>query len=116
MFIEKALKALQPDWIRIEAASADEATVLMAREQPDVALLDLNMPGRDGLELAAEFSSRHPEMPMAIVSANVQEEIIARTRGMGAAFLPKPLTERVLAEFLSASKLRLKGLPQGSAR
>ena len=33
MFVEKALKILQPDWIRMEAASADEALALMAREQ-----------------------------------------------------------------------------------
>jgi DNA-binding NarL/FixJ family response regulator len=109
MFIEKALNALQPDWIRVEAANADEASMLMAREQPDIALLDINMPGRDGLELAAEFSAGRPEMPIAIISANSQEEIIARTREVGATFLPKPLSQRVLAEFLSAADLQLKG-------
>jgi CheY-like chemotaxis protein len=116
MFVEKALKVLQPDWTRMEAASADEALVLMAREQPDVALLDINMPGRDGLELAAEFNVSYPDMPMAIVSANAQEEIIARTREVGATFLPKPLTEKVLAEFLTDAKQRLRGSARDPAR
>jgi CheY-like chemotaxis protein len=108
MVVQKALKELQPDWIRMEAASADEALELMAREQPDVALLDINMPGRDGLELAAEFNAKYPDMPLAIISANIQEEIIARTREVGATFLAKPLTERVLAEFLVVAKQRLR--------
>lgn len=116
MFLEKALKALQPDWIRIEAASADEATSLMAREQPDIALLDINMPGRDGLELAAELSASNPDMPIAIISANVQEEIIARTREVGATFLAKPLTEQMLAEFLTLAQIRLGGSARDLAR
>ena len=109
MMIEKALKTLRPEWIRIEAGNADEAVVLMARERPDIALLDFNMPGRDGLDLAAEFNRDRPALPMAIISANMQEEIVARTREIRATFLPKPLTERALAEFLSMAEERLGG-------
>jgi FixJ family two-component response regulator len=59
------------------------------------------MPGRDGLELAAEFRGRRPDMPVAVISANHQQEVVDRARSVAAAFLPKPLTEQVLREFLA---------------
>jgi hypothetical protein len=39
---------------------------------------------------------------MALISANSQDEIVARTRSLGAEFLSKPLTEAILAPFLAA--------------
>jgi FixJ family two-component response regulator len=47
-------------------------------------------------------------MPLAVISANTQVEIVERAHALGAAFLPKPLTERALADFLSATLLRLR--------
>jgi CheY-like chemotaxis protein len=108
MSITKALSRLQPDWSRVEAANADEAVTLVSRERPNIALLDFNMPGRDGLALASELRALAPDMPVAVVSANTQEEIIARAHEVGAAFLPKPLTEQALASFLSEALTRLK--------
>jgi len=47
-------------------------------------------------------------MPVAVVSANVQNEIIGRARELNAGFIPKPLTDDALAAFLSGAVLRLK--------
>jgi hypothetical protein len=47
-------------------------------------------------------------MPVALVSANLQDEIIARTRELNAAFVPKPLTDDALGAFLSGAALRLR--------
>jgi hypothetical protein len=47
-------------------------------------------------------------MPVAVVSANVQNEIIGRARELNAGFIPKPLTDEGLAAFLSGAALRLK--------
>jgi DNA-binding NarL/FixJ family response regulator len=100
MSVAKVLKTLYPDWTRAEAASADEALALARKSSFDIALLDFNMPGRDGLQLAAELKAVQPLMRLAVVSANHQDEVIARAKAVGAAFLPKPLTEQALAEFL----------------
>ena len=51
----KAVSALQPDWNRVEASSADEALALFGKQKIDVALLDFNMPGKNGVELAGEL-------------------------------------------------------------
>lgn len=104
----KTLGALKPEWIRVEAGNADEALDLLGSEQVDVAILDFNMPGRDGLELAAEIRLAHPEMPIAIITANIQDEVIARARAVNATFVSKPVTEEGLAGFIAGAALRLK--------
>lgn len=103
MSVAKALKALYPDWVRVEAVNADEALALSRNDAFDIALLDFNMPGRDGLDLAGDLKKAHPTMPVAIISANHQDEIVARAKAIGASFLPKPLTEQALSEFLKAA-------------
>lgn len=108
MSVAKVLHALHPDWTSAEASNADEALARVASDRPDIVLLDFNMPGRDGLVLAAELRVLNPDMPLAVVSANIQDEIVARAHEVGAAFLSKPLTEQGLRDFLSAAQARLK--------
>ena len=103
MAVNKALRALYPEWPRLEAANVEEALQFMKQSGPDIALVDFNMPGRDGLELAAELRRSSPNMPVAVISANRQQEILDRAHAAGAAFLPKPLTEQALGEFLDAA-------------
>ena len=108
MSAAKALNALYPDWSRIEAANADEALSLAKQTSFDVALLDFNMPGRDGLALAAELLEVRPSTPLAIVSANYQEEIVGRAREIGATFLTKPLNEQAFGAFLQEAVRRIE--------
>jgi YesN/AraC family two-component response regulator len=108
MAVAKSLTALRAEWERIEASNADEALALVKANHIDVTLLDFNMPGRDGLDLAAELRDLHPEMPVAIISANHQTEIITRAGKIGATFLAKPLTEQALGVFLDEAEHRLK--------
>lgn len=104
----KAIAALHPDWQRVEASNADEALELVKTQAIDLAVLDFNMPGKDGLELAAELREAYPQMPIAIITANVQNEIIARARELNATFVGKPVTEETIKGFLSGAALRLR--------
>lgn len=106
MVMASALRRIQPEWELVEATSADDA--LAAISAVDIALVDFNMPGTDGLELTARIRKSHPKMPLAIVSANLQDEIIARARELNAAFVAKPLTDEALGAFLSGAALRLR--------
>ncbi|MFC0202828.1 response regulator [Novosphingobium soli] len=106
----KALAELQPDWSKLEAGSASQALELIAGQTPDVALIDFNMSDKDGLELAAELRGLLPDLPIAIITANIQDEIIARAREIGAAFVAKPVTADALQPFLSGAALRLRSL------
>ncbi len=109
MAVIKALDALHPDWIRSEAADAQAALEMVRRDPPDIAVFDFNMPGKDGLVLAAEVRQLNPDIHTAVISANHQVEVVERARAAGAAFLRKPVTEKSLQEFLDA----LPGRPQG---
>ena len=66
MSVAKVLNTLRPGWARTEATNADEALALVAQQPIDSALLDFNMPGRDGLSLAAELRQIRPDMPVEI--------------------------------------------------
>jgi CheY-like chemotaxis protein len=107
MAVAKALSTCYPDWQRLEAGSADDALKVAEKDKPDIALLDFNMPGKDGLALAAEMRALQSDMPIGIISANHQQAIIDRARSLGAVFLPKPVTEMSLREFLKGALQQL---------
>jgi len=107
MAVAKALDAIRPGWTRVEAANADEALGLVKSDAFDMAILDFNMPGRDGLQLAAEMLALKPDVPLAVISANHQVEVVTRARQVGAAFLPKPLTQKALDDFVTDAVKRL---------
>lgn len=109
MSVAKLIAKLRPDWTRLEAANADEAIAAATPGSVDLILLDFNMPGRDGLALATDLRKLYPNMPIAVVSANMQHEVVERARSVGAAFLPKPLTEEALGAFVDDASRRLAG-------
>jgi CheY-like chemotaxis protein len=108
MVMASALRRIRPDWELVEATSAQDALEAISVGSVDLALVDFNMPGTDGLELLAKIRQLHPKMPVALVSANLQDEIISRTRELNAAFVAKPLTDEALGAFLTGAALRLR--------
>ncbi|WP_380872432.1 hypothetical protein ACFB49_33680 [Sphingomonas sp. DBB INV C78] len=104
----KALAQLQPEWKKVEAGSAAQASDIVASQHVDLALIDFNMTEKDGLELAAELRALRPDMPIAIITANIQDEIVSRAREIGAAFVAKPVNAESLEGFLSGAALQLR--------
>jgi CheY-like chemotaxis protein len=108
----KALAKLRPDWACVEAGDSIQALAALQTQDVDISLIDLNMPGDGGLAFAADLRRRQPNMPIAVVTANIQDEIVARVRELDATFVPKPLTEEALSAFLTGANLRLKKVVQ----
>ena len=106
--VGKAVAAVQPDWRRVEAASAEEAESVLERGGVDLMIIDYNMPGSNGLELAGRVRSRYANMPIALATANVQDEIVAKARSINVTFVAKPISEEGLRGFLSGAALRLR--------
>ncbi len=101
--VAKAVNALHPQWTRLEASSAEEALAQFNEHAPDIALLDFNMPGKDGLSLASDLRMLTPSTAVAVISADHPAQAIGRAQTAGAAFLEKPLTEKSLTECLNAA-------------
>jgi CheY-like chemotaxis protein len=112
MVMTSAFRRIRPDWQLVEATSAEAALEAVSGGAVDIALVDFNMPGTDGLELVAKIRESHPKMPVALVSANLQDEILARARELNAAFVAKPVTDDALGAFLSGAALRLRKAAQ----
>jgi DNA-binding NarL/FixJ family response regulator len=67
--IRRALDGSEDMDVVGEARSGDELLALVPRRKPDLVLLDLNMPGKDGLECVAEISRAHPSVKTVVISA-----------------------------------------------
>ena len=90
MVMASAFRRIRPDWTLVEATSAAEALQSISAGAVEIALVDFNMPDVDGLELVAQIRAAQPKMPVAVVSANIQDEIIGRARELNAVFIGKP--------------------------
>lgn len=103
MGVIRVLKTLHPEWEIAEATNASEALARVKESPPHFVLMDYNMPGEDGITLAAELRDYNPAISIAVISANHQVEVVERARAAGAAFLTKPLGEKALAGFLATT-------------
>lgn len=83
-----------------QAANGDEALAIFKPDAFDLALLDFNMPGIDGLELARLIREQDSNIHLVLVTANIQDTIVARAKTMGLDFLGKPVDPEQLAQFL----------------
>ncbi|MEW8492661.1 MAG: response regulator [Candidatus Thiodiazotropha taylori] len=106
------------------AASAEEARSIFSQKLPDLAILDIRMPGEDGLSLARWIRDHHKDM--GIIMLTTAGDVVDRVVGleMGADdYMPKPFDLRELlarvksvlrrrAESSSSSELALKSRRQ----
>jgi len=67
-----------------EAADGPAALERAAAHQPDVVLLDINLPQLGGLDVLAKLKANHPGMPVIIVSAQSTLRTFSRARELGA--------------------------------
>ncbi len=104
--ILKSLRgALQDEGYRIGvAASGEEALEELRKEAPDLVLLDVWMPGMDGLTVLAEIKKSLPLLPVIIISGHGTIETAVKATRMGAFdFVEKPLSlERILVSIKNA--------------
>jgi AmiR/NasT family two-component response regulator len=79
-----------------ETGRGDEAVQLVEEHQPDLAILDIKMPGMDGIRAAREITSRH-QVAVLVLTAFSQRDLIEEARDAGvAAYLVKPFQPREL--------------------
>ncbi|MBT3046625.1 MAG: nitrogen regulation protein NR(I) [gamma proteobacterium symbiont of Ctena orbiculata] len=87
--LEKTLDKADMDVTCFE--SADRVMGHLDKEQPDVVVSDIRMPGMDGLELLELLHTRYPDMPVIIMTAHSDlESAVSAYHGGAFEYLPKP--------------------------
>jgi two-component system, NarL family, response regulator DesR len=82
-----------------QAASGDEALAVAAKTELDVAVLDLQMPGADGIAVAEELTRTSPQVATVIVTSHGRPGHLKRALSAGVrGFLPKTTSAATLAE------------------
>lgn len=92
-------QALASDDLEIvgEAASADEALLQAPQLAPDVLLLDINLPGTDGLRLLRELAPRLPATRIVMLTvSNDRRDLVDAVRSGAAGYLTKDLSPEAL--------------------
>jgi two-component system, NarL family, invasion response regulator UvrY len=68
-----------------EAGNADEALRLLARQAASILVLDINMPGRSGLDLLKDVKRVYPRLPVIVLSVQSEDQYALRCLKAGAA-------------------------------
>lgn len=90
----------------LQATTAEKALELVARRTPDLALLDVSMPGMSGLELARRLR-KETSVPFMFLSSHVQHDIVRQAAEHGAiGYLVKPVDAKQLVPAVEAALMR----------
>ena len=96
------------DWrVCGEASNGREAVELALRLRPDVAVLDLSMPGLSGLELQQAVAARGSELPIIFLTGRGDISASVQAMKHGAMdFLQKPIDDEVLLAAVAQAPAR----------
>jgi DNA-binding NarL/FixJ family response regulator len=84
-----------------EAGNCTQALELVAGRSYDLVLLDLNMPGLNGLDALAALRAAAPGMPLVVLSGEIDPGVVrAAIEGGAMGFIPKSSTPEVLTQAL----------------
>lgn len=82
----KQILADEPDLAVLgEAEDAEQVVHLLARQNWDVLVLDLNMPGKTGLEVLREVKRQRPQLPVLVLTVHPEEQYAIQVMKAGAA-------------------------------
>jgi two-component system response regulator AlgR len=114
----RLLAAVAPDAEVFEAGSGEQALELAAARQPDLLLLDIRMPGMDGLEVATRLQSQ-AQAPAIVFCTAYDEYALDALEKQAAAYLLKPVREEKLRSAIEragrVNRMQIAGLQDGDA-
>ena len=80
-----------------ETARGDEAVALVEQHEPDLVILDIKMPGMDGVRAAREITAQQRRVAVLVLTAFSQRDLIEDARDAGvSAYLVKPFRREEL--------------------
>lgn len=101
MMIISFVKACDDSWQIFEAGNCDEAIEQAKSNDITAVSLDLNMPGRNGLEIVEELKEINPKIKISLFTANIQKSVVSQTEDLGISFIAKPVTEAKVVDLIT---------------
>lgn len=94
----------QPDWaVCFEAQNAEQALEAIAKTKPDLALVDISLPGKSGLELIKDLRTLHEDLPVLVISMHDESLYVERVLRAGArGYVPKHAGAAKMVEAIRA--------------
>jgi DNA-binding NtrC family response regulator len=108
-YIDLLSERLSMRGIRVTGATSGEEALSTLDEKPmDVIVLDVMMPGLDGIETLVEIKKRHPDVSVVLLSGNANMDTAIKGMKLGAYdYLVKPVAlEELLYKIEDAYKAR----------
>ncbi len=97
--LRRVLEAQEDFNVIMEVADGEEALRLAKQLNPDVILLDINLPHLNGLQITRELKQSHPQIAVIMLTAyHDDEQIFHAIRAGAAAYFPKDVTPRRLVD------------------
>jgi len=86
----------------VEAANGEEALTLFPQHNPDLVLLDVNMPMMDGLQCLERLHTEHPDALVVMLTSLATRNVVERCLELGAInFVRKDTPKEVMAKVLA---------------
>ncbi len=99
-----------------EAATAEEALQLAMEVRPDVLLVDIDLPGLDGVRLVRELAPRLPETRIVMLTVSKSERHVLQAMRYGAhGYLTKDVTPESLLRAVRSTHAGELAMPRGMA-
>ena len=106
----------QAGFLVVRATDGDRALSLFDEEAPDVVVLDINLPRRNGFDVVQSIRVRHTT-PILMLTARSQEDDVVRALGLGADdYLTKPFSPKILVARVRALLRRVGKEGEGELR
>jgi len=97
--LRRVLEAEKDMEVIIEVADGIEALRIAKQLSPEVVIMDINLPGMNGLQVTRELKAVMPDMAVIMLTAyHDDEQIFHAVRAGAAAYFPKDVTPRRLVE------------------
>jgi DNA-binding response OmpR family regulator len=106
------MRGMAPD----TAFTGEAALQRISEEQPDIMILDIKMPGIDGIEVLRRVRKAYPRIQVIMLTAHGTEKDQEEAERLGAfAYLRKPVDLESLTKTMAAASKRLETLSMASA-